>query len=200
MLAPNRALRLVPARPLPKPASLSPQRRRPQRARCLVAAALALTAALFAPGEASAKQAKSFVTPGVLFGFSGHTNTPIYGHLGGEISFSHYPGDAFSLGLGGFFQAEAVRFDHVRLAFGPQFNVAFGGLELGAFVEGADEGHGTTAGVQATPFLSIGFLSAAFRMGFPLGSSGDKPAYGVDLGLIVMLKAPLPLDGSLISF
>jgi len=143
------------------------------------------------------RQAKNFVGLGPLFGITGHVDGTIYGALGFELSYVRYPVEAFGFGLGAFAQAQSVGFTHGRWAFGPQINFMMFGAELGAYLE---EGYGTratTIGLHASPFVSIGFFSAALRIGVPVSAFSEGTPYGLDLGLICAIKAPIPLDGQL---
>ena len=166
--------------------------------------------ALAAPGLASAEpsqnlqeetpklgQAKNFVGLGPLFGLTGHVDTPVAGVLGFELSYVRYPAEAFGFGLGMFAQAQSVALSHGRWAIGPQFNFMMFGAELGAFLEEGDFGKSTTIGLHASPFVSIGFFSAALRIGVPVGAFSEGTPYGMDFGLVCAIKAPIALDGQL---
>jgi hypothetical protein len=143
------------------------------------------------------RQARNFVGIGPLFGLTGHMDTPVLGDLGLELSYVHYPTEAFRFGLGGFMQAQTVGFSHGRWAFGPQLNFMMFGVELGGFVEEGSYGKATTIGFHAAPFVSAGFFSAALRLGVPVGALSDGDPYGLDIGLVCTIKWPLPLDGVL---
>lgn len=150
------------------------------------------------PREAKVKQqAKNFLGVGPIFGFTKHIGEPVSGVLGIELSYVRYPYAAYGFGIGGFAQAQTVGFDHGRFAFGSQFNFMMFGAEVGAYLE---EGHGNramTVGLHASPFVSIGFLSAAMRIAVPLGTLTAGDPYGIDLGLVFAAKLPIPLDGQL---
>lgn len=150
-----------------------------------------------AQSRGNQRQAKNFVGIGPLFGLTGHVDGPPVGALGFELSYVRYPVSAFGFGLGAFAQAQTVGFSHGRWAIGPQINFMMFGAEIGAFVE---EGYGkraTTIGLHASPFVSIGFFSAAFRIGVPVSALSEGTPYGLDIGLICAFKAPIPLDGQL---
>lgn len=142
-------------------------------------------------------QAKNFVGLGPLFGLTGHTDTPLAGVLGFEISYVRYPAEAFGFGLGMFAQAQSVALSHGRWAIGPQINFMMFGAELGAYLEEGDFGKSTTIGLHASPFVSMGFFSAALRIGVPVGSFSEGTPYGLDFGLVCAIKAPIALDGQL---
>lgn len=150
------------------------------------------------PREAKVKQqAKNFIGVGPIFGFTKHIGAPVTGVLGIELSYVRYPYAAYGFGIGGFAQAQTVGFDHGRFAFGSQFNFMMFGAEVGAYLE---EGHGNramTVGLHASPFVSIGFFSAAMRIAVPLGTLTAGDPYGIDLGLVFAAKLPIPLDGQL---
>ncbi|MDI1450477.1 hypothetical protein [Polyangium sp. 6x1] len=149
------------------------------------------------PSRGNLRQAKNFVGLGPLFGITGHTDDAVAGALGFELSYVRYPVEAFAFGLGAFAQAQSVGFTHGRWAFGPQINFMMFGAEIGAYLE---EGYGkraTTIGLHASPFVSIGFFSAALRIGVPVSAFSEGTPYGLDLGLICAIKAPIPLDGQL---
>lgn len=149
------------------------------------------------PRESSRQQAKNFVSIGPIFGFTGHLDTPVTGILGAELSYVRYPGAAFRFGIGGFAQAQTVGFTHARFAFGPQFNFMMFGAEVGAYLEEGAGKYATTVGVHASPFVSLGFFSAAFRLAVPLGTLTEGDSYDIDLGLVCAIKMPIPLDGQL---
>lgn len=153
------------------------------------------------PREASPKQqAKNFVGIGPILGFTSHmdtVNSPINGVLGVELSYVRYPYSAFRFGMGGFAQAQTVGFDHARYAFGPQFNFMMFGAELGAFIEEGNASRAMTVGVHASPFVSLGFFSAALRLAVPVGTLSAGTPYGIDVGLVCAIKIPIPLDGQL---
>jgi len=116
------------------------------------------------------------------------------------VTFMRYPWEAYYGGVGAFAQVESVGFDHVRAATGAQGSFLFFGGELGFFIEGASKVRATTVGIQASPFVSIGFFSIGFRMGFPLAAVSSGPKYATNLGLSLALKWPFPLDGSYIAY
>jgi hypothetical protein len=72
------------------------------------------------------------------------------------------------------------------------------GIELGPYVEQGTKTFGTTMGLQACPFASIGYGSLALRVGIPLGALSKGDTYPIDLGLIVTIKWPVPIGGQLL--
>lgn len=169
--------------------------------RAFFAAVGASIIALFPARAEAARGARDFLAPGILFGFSGRPggDQDVQAHFGAELTFTHYPGAPYQLGVGAFTQIYAVGFDHVRAAIGPQVNYMFGGLELGLCVEQEDRLNSTSLGVQVAPFASIGFLSISFRIVFPFYGFGPAPAYTPDLGLAFSFKWPFPLGGDYIG-
>ncbi|MDC3987733.1 hypothetical protein [Polyangium jinanense] len=159
--------------------------------------AFALTPEPSSPSRGNLRQAKNFVGLGPLFGITGHTDDTISGALGFELSYVRYPVEAFGFGLGAFAQAQSVGFTHGRWAFGPQINFMMFGAEIGAYLEEGYGNRATTIGLHASPFVSIGFFSAALRIGVPVSAFSEGTPYGLDLGLICAIKAPIPLDGQL---
>lgn len=155
---------------------------------------------LLARGASADKQATNFLAPGALITYTGHVDQPALGGIGGEVTFMRYPWTPYYGGLGAFAQLQSVGLDHARGAIGAQASIFFFGGELGAFIEEASKDRATTIGIQATPFLSIGFFSIGFRMGIPLMTLSKGPIYAVDLGMALTLKWAIPLDGSYISF
>jgi len=150
------------------------------------------------PKEATPKhQAKNFIGVGPIFGFTKHIGAPVTGVLGIELSYVRYPYAAYGFGIGGFAQAQTVGFDHGRFAFGSQFNFMMFGAEVGAYLEEGRGNRAMTVGLHASPFVSIGFLSAAMRIAVPLGTLTAGDPYGIDLGLVFAAKLPIPLDGQL---
>jgi hypothetical protein len=150
------------------------------------------------PRESAAKQqAKNFVSVGPIFGFTSHLESEVTGILGVELSYVRYPYAAFGFGVGGFAQAQTVGFNHARYAFGPQFNFMMFGAEVGAFLEEGSGNRAMTVGVHASPFVSLGFFSAALRIAVPIGTLTAGDPYGIDVGLVCAIKLPVPLDGQL---
>jgi hypothetical protein len=162
----------------------------------VVCAALTLSAAILITEPASAeKGAHHFISPGLAVGFSAHIEDPVQGILGGELDYTYYPWDPLTVGFGGFAQVQTMGIDHIRVGFGPQFNLTVFGTELGVYIEDEDEDSSTTMGLQVAPFVSIGFMSLAFRLGVPFYRAGAAPAHAVDMGLLITLKWPIPLGG-----
>lgn len=145
------------------------------------------------------QQAKNFVSAGPIMGFTTHVDSDVTGILGFELSYVRYPYAAFGFGIGGFAQAQTVGFQHARYAFGPQFNFMMFGAEIGAFLEEGNANRAMTVGLHASPFVSIGFFSAALRLAVPLGTLTEGQPYGIDVGLVCAIKMPIPLDGQLFS-
>jgi hypothetical protein len=176
------------------PLDTSPSPRGPSRR----AARLAL-AALLLSSPAAAEQAQHFASIGLLGSASAHGGEPVRAAFGAEGTFVHYVDHERSLGLGGFLQAQVAAPRHHRFAFGPQINYEFFGLELGSYAETAGGGYATTWGLHAAPFVSLGLVSAAFRVAVPLGTSGAGEPQGTELGLVFTLKAPFPIGGEFIG-
>lgn len=143
------------------------------------------------------QQAKNFVSAGPIFGFTTHLDSDVTGILGLELSYVRYPYAAFGFGMGAFAQAQTVGFNHARYAFGPQFNFMMFGAEVGAYLEEGSGKRAMTVGVHASPFVSLGFFSAALRLAVPIGTLTEGEPYGIDLGLVCAIKIPVPLDGQL---
>ena len=71
------------------------------------------------------------------------------------------------------------------------------GAEVGAYLEEGTSNRAMTVGIHASPFVSLGFFSAALRLAVPIGTLNSGQPYGIDLGLVCALKVPIPLDGQL---
>jgi hypothetical protein len=166
--------------------------------RLILCAVMALPLLTFTR-PAAANQAQDFINVGALFGFTSDLDGAFYSALGAEGTFTHYTDRSLTWGLGAFTQVQAVDLDHVRVALGPQVNFMVFGLELGPYVEQGAGSFATTVGLQASPFVSFAYASAAMRIGVPLGavSSGDR--YPLDLGLMVTLKWVFPIGGKLFA-
>ena len=152
------------------------------------------------PRESQAtQQAKNFVSVGPIFGFTSHVDfeSQTTGILGLELSYVRYPYSAFRFGMGGFAQAQTVGFNHARYALGTQFNFMMFGAEVGAFLEEGSGKRAMTVGVHASPFVSLGFFSAALRLAVPIGTLTPGEPYDIDVGLVCAIKLPVPLDGQL---
>jgi hypothetical protein len=170
----------------------------PKSAAAALAVLLAsLSAKAAAAEEGGPGQSHHFLSPGLLAGVTGHLNAPVLGAIGGELSYTYYPAKPYTLGVGAFAQAQSVGLKHLRAALGAQFNFAVGGVEIGGSFEQGKDGKASTFGVQIAPFVSIGWVSAAFRIGLPVAALVDgTDRYAVDLGLIMTAKIPIPLSGS----
>jgi hypothetical protein len=153
-------------------------------------------AGLLWSSSASATEAYDFVSVGLLFSSSSHPQPAPRGlGLGGEVTYVHYVDRERMVGVGAFLQGQHAGAGHARFALGPQLNYGFLGLELGGYAETSASGYASTWGAHAGPFLSLGILSAAFRVGVPLGTSGPGESYGTELGVAVTLKFPAPIGG-----
>jgi hypothetical protein len=153
---------------------------------------------------AAADQAQDFFTAGLLMSLASHANVhgdrPARPGFGVESTFVHYLDRPREFGVGGFTQAQIVGTDHARFALGPQLNYVLLGLELGGYIETSSPGHAATWGAHLGPFLSLGVVSAAFRVGLPLGTIGAGGRdYGLELGAVAVLKFPYPVGGSLLG-
>lgn len=164
--------------------------------RSFLCAAMALPLLAFTR-PAAASQAQDFINVGALIGFTSDLHGEYYSALGAEGTYTHYTDRDITWGFGAFAQVQAVGLDHVRVALGPQANFMVFGLELGPYIEQGVGDFATTVGLQASPFVSLAYASAAMRIGIPLGavSSGDR--YPLDLGLMVTLKWVFPIGGKL---
>jgi hypothetical protein len=70
-------------------------------------------------------------------------------------------------------------------------------VEVGPYLEEGSGKRATSVGVHASPFVSLGFFSAALRIAVPLGTLTPGDPYGIDVGLVCAIKMPIPLDGQL---
>jgi hypothetical protein len=158
----------------------------------------ASAALLLAAREASAEggQAHHFIAPGILGGATGHVDSPVFGQLGIDVTYTYYPARPLTLGVGAFLQAQSVGFEHFRAALGGQFNFWIFGTELGAYIELGSKDKATTFGIQLTPFVSVGFASVGLQLGLPVAQLTAGEKYAVDVGFIGTLKVPIPLDGT----
>jgi hypothetical protein len=151
-----------------------------------------LTAIALLSPSASADESHHILSPGFLWGVSKQLNdAPAWGALGGELVYAYVwkPEETF-VGIGAFTQVQTVGFHHLRAAVGPQVTYSYFGLELGPYVETGKDIYATTVGLQASPFVTVGVLSAAFRAGIPLATTSEGTRYGVDLGAVFTLKLP----------
>jgi hypothetical protein len=162
----------------------------------LVATALLLSASEALADDDAGERAHNFLAVGGLIGFTGHLDAPVLGALGATLSYTSYPWDPYFIGVGAFAEVESVGFKHVRAALGGQLNVMIAGLEVGASIEQGGDGKATTFGAQLSPFVSIGIVSVAFRIGIPIAALVEGDRYATDLGLVATTKIPIPLDGT----
>jgi hypothetical protein len=133
--------------------------------------------------------------------------SPAEGH-GAELSVMVFPAD-WPVSLGAFGQWQRYNGDHTRLAGGIQATFLWPGVELGwarreaAF--GAPRAAGesgpdtrtweaATGGLHVAPFLSLGFVSFAYRWTIPFGQA-TGPAHGAEHAFTVAVKIPLQILG-----
>jgi hypothetical protein len=116
---------------------------------------------------------------------------------GVEASLHHFLDKDFHTGIGLFAQFQGTNADHSRYCAGIQGTYEFGGLELGLTYENPSDDFAGTTSLHLAPFISAaGFATLAVRVGIPLSAaSGPRPGHGMDLGLVLSLKFPLPLGG-----
>lgn len=157
-----------------------------------LAAAVGFGLAALASPAARASDTYHVLSPGFLWSITKQINDePAWGGIGGELTYSVLSGSGHRLaGFGAFAQVQTVGFHHMRAAVGPQFMYSVAGIELGPYIETAKDDYATTVGVQASPFVSVGVLSAAFRAGIPITTTSEGTRYGVDLGAVFTLKLP----------
>jgi hypothetical protein len=149
--------------------------------------------AVLASSSPAAGADKTFhiISPGFLWGVTKQLNdAPAWAALGGELTYAYIEHHGDFVGFGAFAQVQSVGFHHLRAAVGPQVTYAVFGLELGPYIETAKDRYATTIGLQASPFITVGVLSAAFRAGIPLAATTEGTRYGVDLGAVFTLKLP----------
>lgn len=133
-----------------------------------------------------------FFSVGLLSSASKRPNKVMPG-LGAELTLHGYIADGF--GVGAFGQWQSMELNHNRFAGGMQFSYSLAGLELGVASEKGRVVRSTTTLLHVAPYFSIGVASLALRFGIPVGkSSSFIPGYGYDVGLVLGLKAPLPLN------
>ncbi len=161
-------------------------------------AGLAAAIFLLAP-PAAAEQAQDFITVGLLTSLTAHSGEDHQPAVGGEATYVHYLDPIRDFGLGGFFQGQAEAAKHGRFALGPQINYYLFGLEVGAYSESSSPGYATTWGVHVAPFLSLGVVTAAFRVGVPLGTPDVGKLYGTEFGWVFTFKVPIPVGGDIIG-
>ncbi len=147
-------------------------------------------------------QAEPILAAGLLGSATTHVGAPpMYGGFGGEVSLVKYFSSKMDgLGVGGVAQVQSVGLDHVRAQIGPQVNYWTFGSEFCLFAEQKNATYATTLGLHLAPFMSIGFASAAFRIGIPLTTVGSGPRYPVDLGAVLTLKVVIDVSGGRILF
>ncbi|ATB45128.1 hypothetical protein [Corallococcus macrosporus] len=120
-------------------------------------------------------------------------------HLGLGVEVTYNIVDKL-LATGIFTQAQWTS-GHARLAGGFQLSAGPFGFEFGAQHETGTRAFLPTSGIHFAPYLTFGFASLALRFGTPFGawdSRGEgetRVAYGSEVGIVLTLKAPLPLKG-----
>jgi hypothetical protein len=153
---------------------------------------VAFAAIALSPREARADKTFHIISPGFLWGVTKQLNdAPTWGALGGELTYTYiFEHRGNFIGAGAFCQVQTVGFHHLRAAVGPQIAFWFAGLELGPYIETAKDTYATTFGLHASPFVTLGVFSVAFRAGIPIAPASGENRYGVDLGAVFTLKLP----------
>jgi hypothetical protein len=161
---------------------------------------LALLAGLFASSALAdpldVPVATTFLNAGLLLSQSVRPSGGMFAY-GVEVSVHHFLDEDYNAGVGLFGQWQGTNADHSRYCGGVQGTYKFLGLELGAAYENPSQDFAGTTSLHVAPFISAaGFATLAVRVGIPLSRpSGPMPGHGMDLGLVVSLKYPLPLNG-----
>ncbi len=91
--------------------------------------------------------------------------------LGAEANYTSYPDRHVALGVSGFLQFQFYLDGSWRVGVGASANLAPFGAELGLAWRSGNDEHDGTLGVHIAPFLSTGFISAAYRATIPLSST-----------------------------
>lgn len=138
----------------------------------------------------------TFLNAGLLLSQSVRPSGGMFAY-GVEASVHHFLDEDYDSGIGLFAQWQGTNADHSRSCGGVQGTHKFLGLELGVAYENANQDFASTTSLHVAPFISAaGFATLAVRVGIPLSRpSGSLPGHGMDLGLVVALKYPLPLNG-----
>jgi hypothetical protein len=158
----------------------------------LLGISAAFTAIALSAPDARADQKFHIISPGFLWGITKQLNDePAWGALGAELTYAHiFEHNHRLVGVGAFAQVQTVGFHHLRGAVGPQATYSIFGVEVGPYIEAGKDTYGTTIGFQASPFITLGVFSAAFRAAIPLTTTSAGDRYGVDLGAVFTLKLP----------
>jgi hypothetical protein len=138
-----------------------------------------------APGAAWAQSEDArYLAGGGLFsvGWGNESNTAI----GGEGSFTNYPGRDAAVGVGAVLQAQIYLDGSVRVGAGLQSNVGPFGTEIGFAYRTGSDLHDGTFGLHVAPFFSTGYVSSAFRFTIPL--AGGPRAYRTEYVFAFSLK------------
>jgi hypothetical protein len=153
---------------------------------------VAFAAIALSSREARADKKFHIISPGFLWGVTKQLNdAPTWAALGGELTYTYiFERGGNLIGAGAFGQVQTVGFHHLRAAVGPQLTFWVAGLELGPYIETAKDTYATTYGLHASPFITAGVFSVAFRAGIPLAPASNENRYGVDLGAVFTLKLP----------
>jgi hypothetical protein len=145
---------------------------------------------------------ETYLNPGVTLSLSRRGTTDTSG-LGVELSLHHFVDKSSGVGLFG--QAQVLGQQQYRLCGGLQATHLMGslplGIELGIASETPDAEGILRTSLHVAPFISLGLVSAGFRMSIPLvtrvsdiSSVGDMPGQGFEAGLVLALKLPLNLQ------
>jgi hypothetical protein len=166
--------------------------------RCLRSSPLLLVGVLL---HAPLALAEGFPERGMLFlnvgGLFSETSRPegSVPSLGAEVSLHGFVDKKVGFGVFGQWQRVKSEQSHTRFCAGPQVTYKFVGLELGAAYEKPEGLHAATASLHLAPFVSYGVLTASLRVDVPLWhAAGDTPSHGYDVGGVLAVKLPLPLN------
>ena len=115
--------------------------------------------------------------------------------LGAELSLHYFLlGEQPLSGVGLFGQWQAINGEHRRVCLGAQGTFVYVGAELGVAQESGGIRGARTTSVHVAPFIALGLVVAGVRVGVPVATRpGDRPGYGVDVGLTLALKLPVPV-------
>lgn len=145
------------------------------------------------------EKALTYLSVGPIFSFvDGGSSSEATWALGLEASLDHYAVERiFSFGYGAFAQAQVVSGNDFRCALGGQASLGPAGIELGLAYRQNDAVNASTLSLQASFFLSAGYLYIAFRASPQIVSfgGGGEQGFGLETALTLGIKVPIAIQG-----
>ncbi len=152
---------------------------------CIAVGVLATVLPRDAAAQGSASADELFVGVLMSVGTGG-------GGLGVATSVRHYPDAQEWKSVSAFAQVQWYAEGGIRVAAGAQGTLSLVGGELGLAYRSGDADHVGTFGLHLAPFVSVDYLSLAWRLTIPL--SNARTRWGTDSSFTFGANVPIPLS------